>query len=192
MPSSGELWLIYQHLEEIQNALSIVGGQRFVTVRGEDIPVYWSSTEDSAMYAWAMGIGNIGWCNKIGDRYKVRPVSNFNLSELKESFVKKTRKSNSEDIVHDADDKAFNPVMDAKEFVNRMEECILSYKQPYVYGKKNPYNLEKFSFEMITSWPNTFKFNRQNYHTNELLFDVSNSKKPSFRIKLIFFEKAKN
>ena len=188
LPSSGELWMIYQHLEEIQNALSIVGGQRFVTVRGEDTPVYWSSTEDSAMYAWAMGIGNIGWCNKIGDRYKVRPVSNFNLSELKESFVKKTRKSNSEDIVHDADDKAFNPVMDAKEFVNRMEECILSYKQPYVYGKKNPYNLEKFSFEMITSWPNTFKFNRQNYHTNELLFDVSNSKKPSFRIKLIFFE----
>ena len=187
LPSSGELWLIYQHLEEIQNALSIVGGQRFVTVRGEDTPVYWSSTEDSAMYAWAMGIGNIGWCNKIGDRYKVRPVSNFNLSELKESFVKKTRKSNSEDIVHDADDKAFNPLIDAKEFINRLEECILSYKQPYVYGKKNPYNLEKFSFEMITSWPNTFKFNRQNYNSSELLFDVSNSKKPSFRIKLSFF-----
>ena len=190
LPSSGELWLIYQHLEEIQNALSIVGGQRFVTVRGEDTPVYWSSTEDSAMYAWAKGISNIGWCNKIGDRYKVRPVSNFNLSELKESFVKKTRKSNSKEIVQDADDKAFNPVMDAKEFVNRMEECILSYKQPYVYGKKNPYNLEKFSFEMITSWPNTFKFNghKFNYGSSELLFDVSNSKKPSFRIKLIFFE----
>ncbi len=188
LPSSGELWLIYQHLEEIQNALSIVRGQRFVTVRGEDTTVYWSSTEDSAMHAWAMGIGSIGWYNKIGDRCKVRPVSNFNLSELKESFVKKTRKIGTEGIVSDADDKAFNPVMDAKEFVNRMEECILSYKQPYVYGKKNPYNLEKFSFEMITSWPNTFKFNRQNYHTNELLFDVSNSKKPSFRIKLIFFE----
>ncbi len=186
LPSSGELWLIYQHLEEIQNALSIVGGQKFVTVRGEDIPVYWSSTEDSAMYAWAMGIGNIGWCNKIGDRYKVRPVSNFNLSVLKESFVKKTRKIDTEGIVSDADDKAFNPVMDAKEFVGRMKECILSYKQPYVYGKKNPYNLEKFSFEMITSWPNTFKFN--DFYSNELLFDVSNSKKPSFRIKLIFFK----
>ena len=186
LPSSGELWLIYQHLEEIQNALSIVRGQRFVTVRGEDTPVYWSSTEDSAMHAWAMGIGSIGWCNKIGDRYKVRPVSNFNLSELKESFVKKTRKSNSKEIVQDADDKAFNPVMDAKEFVGRMKECILSYKQPYVYGKKNPYNLEKFSFEMITSWPNTFKFN--DVYSNELLFDVSNSKKRSFRIKLIFFK----
>ena len=59
MPSSGELWLIYQHLEEIQNALSIVGGQRFVTVRGEDTPVYWSSTEDSAMYASATSDGVI-------------------------------------------------------------------------------------------------------------------------------------
>ena len=186
LPSSGELWLIYQHLEEIQNTLSIVRGQRFVTVRGEDTPVYWSSTEDSAMHAWAMGIGSIGWCNKIGDRYKVRPVSNFNLSELKESFVKKTRKIGTKGIVSDADDKAFNPVMDAKEFVGRMKECILSYKQPYVYGKKNPYNLEKFSFEMTTSWPNTFKFN--DYYSNELLFDVSNSKKPSFRIKLIFFK----
>ena len=186
LPSSGELWLIYQHLEEIQNALSIVRGQRFVTVRGEDTPVYWSSTEDSAMHAWAMGIGSIGWCNKIGDRYKVRPVSNFNLSELKESFVKKTRKIGTEGIVSDADDKAFNPVMDAKEFVGRMKECILSYKQPYVYGKKNPYNLEKFSFELTTSWPNTFKFN--DVYSNELLFDVSNSKKPSFRIKLIFFK----
>ena len=194
LPSSGELWMIYQHLEEIQNALETVGGQKFVTVRGEDTTVYWSSTEDSAMHAWAMGIGNYGWCNKIGDRYKVRPVSNFNLSELKESFTKKIRKSNSKEIVQDADTNAFNPLMDAKEFVNRLEECILSYKQPYVYGKKNPYNLEKFSFEIITSWPNTFKFkgHKFNYGSSELLFDVSNSKKPSFRIKLIFFKDNSN
>ena len=189
LPSSGELWLIYNHLEEIQNALSIVGGQKLVTTWDEGVTLYWSSTEFGDTRAWYLRLigGAIhSWCNKVGYSNKVRPVSNFNLSELKESFVKKTRKIGTEGIVSDADDKAFNPVMDAKEFVGRMKECILSYKQPYAYGKKNPYNLEKFSFEMTTSWPNTFKFN--DLYSNELLFDVSNSKKRSFRIKLIFFK----
>ena len=40
LPSSGELWLIYNHLEEIQNALSIVGGQKLVTIWDDDVPVY--------------------------------------------------------------------------------------------------------------------------------------------------------
>ena len=191
LPSSGELLMIFRHLDEIQNALSIVGGQKFITNWNGSVPVYWSSTEYSAMDAWSLYLDG-GCLGKWFKDYffKVRPVSNFNLSELKESFVKKTRKIGTEGIVGDADDKAFNPVMDAKEFVRRMKECILSYKQPYVYGKKNPYNLEKFSFEMITSWPNTFKFN--DFYSNELLFDVSNSKKPSFRIKLIFLDKSKN
>ena len=193
LPSSGELWMIYRHFDEIQNALSIVEGQRFVTRLDERISVYWSSTEHDGIFAGSgfgktSDINAIGWCVKIGDRLNVRPVSNFNLSELKESFVKKTRKIGTESIVSDADDKAFNPVMDAEEFVGRMKKCILSYKQPYVYGKKNPYNLEKFSFEMITSWPNTFKFN-DSFYSKELLFDVSNSKKPFFRIILNFFSK---
>ena len=132
--------MIYRHFDEIQNALSIVEGQRFVTRRDERISVYWSSTEHDGIFAGSgfgktSNINAIGWCVKIGDRLNVRPVSNFNLSELKESFVKKTRKIGTESIVSDADDKAFNPVMDAKEFVGRMKECILSYKQPYVYGK---------------------------------------------------------
>ena len=193
LPSSGELWMIYRHLDEIQNALSIVEGQRFVTLRDKHISLYWSSTEHDGIFA-GIGFGKtsdiniIGWGVKIGDRLNVRPVSNFNLSELKESFVKKTRKIGTESIVSDADDKAFNPVMDAKEFVGRMKECILSYKQPYVYGKKNPYSLKDFSFEMITSWPNTFKFN-DSFYSKRLLFDVSNSKKPFFRIILNFFSK---
>ena len=49
LPSTGELWMIYTHLEEIQNALSIVGGQKLITTWvHKDVPVYWSSTEDSA------------------------------------------------------------------------------------------------------------------------------------------------
>ena len=42
LPSSGELWMIYRHLDEIQNALSIVGGQKFITTFDDDVPVYWS------------------------------------------------------------------------------------------------------------------------------------------------------
>ena len=193
LPSTGELWLICRHLEEIQNALETVGGQKLIATWDEGVkPLYWSSTEGSDTYAWQLYLTDrfLGWTYKVSNNNKVRPVSNFNLSELKESFVKKIRKIGTEGIVSDADDKAFNPVMDAKEFINRMKECILSYKQPYVYGKKNPYNLEKFSFEMITSWPNTFKFN--DLYSNELLFDVSNSKKPSFRIKLSFFKDNSN
>ena len=47
LPSSGELLLIYKHLEEIQNALETVGGQKFVTTCDKDVPVYWSSTENT-------------------------------------------------------------------------------------------------------------------------------------------------
>ena len=62
LPSSGELWLIYNHLEEIQNALETVGGQKFVTTWDfKDLPVYWSSTEYSATlanatYAWNLNL----------------------------------------------------------------------------------------------------------------------------------------
>ena len=32
LPSTGELWLIYNHLKEVQNALETVGGKKFVTI----------------------------------------------------------------------------------------------------------------------------------------------------------------
>ena len=86
LPSTGELWLIYTYLEEIQNALETVGGQKFVTSWGiKDIPVYWSSTEFSAAYAWNLGLnyGYLGtWSNKVSHSGKVRPVSKFNFSNL--------------------------------------------------------------------------------------------------------------
>lgn len=82
LPSSGELWLIYRHLEEIQTALSIVGGQKFITtwVNGS-IPCYWSSTENSATCACVLDLHaeSLGdWRHKVTLRRKVRPVSNFN------------------------------------------------------------------------------------------------------------------
>ena len=81
LPSSGELWLIYNHLEEIQNALSIVGGQKFVTTWDEGVPVYWSSTESNATGAWTLhlNIGHLDWYGKVIIINKVRPVSKFYL-----------------------------------------------------------------------------------------------------------------
>ena len=94
LPSSGELLLIYRHLEEIQNALETVGGQKFVTEWDDDVPVYWSSTEGSATNAWHLylDIGGIYcWRNKVSDSLKVRPVFNFNI---KESATEKKDSSN--------------------------------------------------------------------------------------------------
>ena len=81
LPSSGELWLIYNHLEEIQNALSIVGGQKFVTTWDKDVPVYWSSAEYSATLAWGLTLngGRLTWLGKVSNSGKVRPVSAFSV-----------------------------------------------------------------------------------------------------------------
>ena len=86
LPSSGELLLIYRHLEEIQNALSIVGGKKFVTTWDDDVPWYWSSIEYSATTAWLLNL-NVGgisrWRSKVVCRGKVRPVSNLiNYNQL--------------------------------------------------------------------------------------------------------------
>ena len=85
LPSSGELWLIYNHLEEIQNALETVGGQKFVTTWDEGVPTYWSSTESSAMDTWYLSLNGgylSTWGSKVSDSLKVRPISKFNFSSL--------------------------------------------------------------------------------------------------------------
>ena len=103
LPSTGELWLIYNHLEEIQNALETVGGKKFVSNWNEfeGVPAYWSSTERSATGAWGLylNVGILyGWPHKVSSRYKVRPVSKFDFSTLKESFTKKiSSKKNNPD-----------------------------------------------------------------------------------------------
>ena len=108
LPSSGELWLICRYLEEIQNALETVGGQKLVTAFGDDVPWYWSSTESSADGAWGLFLSNIDlgiWNFKISLNAKVRPVSNFNKNKnLKESFTRKTSKTKAEDLRTRADE----------------------------------------------------------------------------------------
>ena len=100
LPSIGELWLIYQHLEEIQTVLSIVEGKKFATTWGDgdyiDIPCYWSSTEGNATRAWgawSLSLDDINLQNFIKNNHalKVRPISKFQPSELKESFTKKIK-----------------------------------------------------------------------------------------------------
>ena len=93
LPSIGELWMIYNHLEEIQTALETVGGQKFFTdYFDENIPCYWSSTEAYKLYAWDLDIDiaddyNNPACDSKGEgKNNVRPVSNFNKNRnLKES-----------------------------------------------------------------------------------------------------------
>ena len=82
LPSSGELWMIYSHFDEIQNALSIVGGQKLITTWAEGVPVYWSSTEGSDTTAWLLYLDNGplgGWGGKVSGSGKVRPVSAFSV-----------------------------------------------------------------------------------------------------------------
>ena len=104
LPSSGELRLIYRHLDEIQNALETVGGQKLITTWDEGVPVYWSSTEGSAALAWDLYLtnGGIHWDFKVSDIGKVRPVSNFRKKNtLKESFTKKISSKKNTDLVPD-------------------------------------------------------------------------------------------
>ena len=106
LPSSGELWMIYHHLEEIQSALEAVGGKKFVSNWNEfeGVPAYWSSTERSATGAWGLylNVGILyGWPHKVSSRYKVRPVSKFDFSTLKESFIKKVSSKKTTDLVPD-------------------------------------------------------------------------------------------
>lgn len=98
LPSLGELWLIRKHLDEIQNALSVVGGQKLVTDCNNDVPWYCSSTEYSATDAWLLLLyGDVGysWYNKVSGGGKIRPVSNFSKNKnLKDSSAKKKDSSN--------------------------------------------------------------------------------------------------
>ena len=107
LPSSGELLMIYNHLEEIQNALETVGGQKLVTSWDiKDIPMYWSSTEDNAKFAWALTLhsGNLRYRYDKVRRFKVRPISKFSTLTLKESFTRKTSKTKDEELRTRADE----------------------------------------------------------------------------------------
>ena len=78
IPSLGELYLIYLHKYEINEALSYVYGKQIAD------EWYWSSTEGSATSAWFLdfGIGCQDGVAKSSTQYRVRPVSAFIASTL--------------------------------------------------------------------------------------------------------------
>lgn len=74
LPSSGELWIIWSHLLEINRVMSIIGGTELN--RGQ---WYWSSTEGSAASAWGLNFGDGNFRDYGDESYEgsVRPVSAF-------------------------------------------------------------------------------------------------------------------
>ena len=158
LPSSGELWLIYNHLEEIQNALETVGGQKFVTTFDDDVPVYWSSTEENDTYTWGLYFtqGRLSdWGYKVVGGAKVRPVSNFiENRNLKESFTKKTTTKGRNEIIGQAD----NLVVDYENIIkglikkygfSTIHKYVLSlsrgagYKEPPYVRRHEPFTEDK-------------------------------------------------
>lgn len=99
--------MIYRYLDEIQTALSVVGGQKLITTWDDGTPLYWSSTENSATNAWLLYLydGYLKGCGtKVRGIAKVRPVSIFTKNEnLKESFTKKTTTKGRNEIINQAD-----------------------------------------------------------------------------------------
>ena len=76
-PASGDLWIMYQHFNEINYAFSLINGTLLVR------EAHWSITEYSATYAWNLYFGNgtFGRTSKVHTR-RVRPVSESNRRVL--------------------------------------------------------------------------------------------------------------
>ena len=197
LPSSGELWLIYRHLEEVQTALSIVGGKKFVTEWDEFAPCYWSSTEYSAVYAWGLYLidGSLGnGYSKVSSRYinKVRPVSNFRKKNtLKESFTKKIKKQSSKNVIDNADEDIkmtspltfeddevsnifFNELVDVDDY----EDNVYTLEDAFIDSHEHDGYSEYFPFDDYQS--NSWKDNDKIVKFNELRFFTGLKKLPEY------------
>ena len=198
LPSAGELRLIYNHLEEVQNALETVGGQKFVTTwGGVNVPLYWSSTEDSVTDAWYLGLDNgyLGWsykvCYKVSDCAKVRPVSKFDFSTLKESFTKKIKKQTSTNVLDNADEDIkmkspltfeddevsnifFNELVDVDDY----EDNVYTLEDASIDSHEHDGYSEYFPFDDYQS--NSWKDNDKIVKFNELRFFTGLKKLPEY------------
>lgn len=79
IPSLAQLALIGFHIKAINEALKAVGGELLVTDQDDDT-CYWSSTEESATYAWFLDLsdGTLYNCRYDYDsKCHIRPVSAF-------------------------------------------------------------------------------------------------------------------
>ena len=73
IPAVGEMYLIYLHKKALNEALEAVGGEPIAD------DWYWTSTENSATYAWILYLsnGHMYYNTKATSAYHVRPVSAF-------------------------------------------------------------------------------------------------------------------
>lgn len=150
LPSSGELWMIYNHLEEIQNALETVGGQKFVTTFNNGVPCYWSSTEYSVKSTLHLPFDYghlVHRNNKISTILKVRPVSNFNLSELKESFTKKISKKNSTEVIGKSERMFLEESIAQMVYSFGKYDAVPDIDKKYILGYKLPFGCLPEFFE---------------------------------------------
>lgn len=151
--------MIYRYLDEIQTALSVVGGQKLITTWDDGTPLYWTSTENSATNAWLLYLKDkkcLKSCGtKVGGVAKVRPVSNFTKNEnLKESFTKKTTTKERNEIIGQAD----NLVVDYENIIkglikkygfSTIHKYVLSlsrdvgYKEPPYVRRHEPFTEDK-------------------------------------------------
>lgn len=74
LPSLGEMMMIYANMTKINYALSLITGATQLQETA-----YWTSTENSAAYAWrlSLGDGGAGITAKAAGKYRVRAVSAF-------------------------------------------------------------------------------------------------------------------
>ena len=74
LPCVAELMMIYTHKYRINAGLALINGANQLSETW-----YWSSTENSATYAWYLTLndGHLGWSGKVSLSAKVRPVSAF-------------------------------------------------------------------------------------------------------------------
>ena len=74
LPSLGEMMMIYANMTKINYALSLINGATQLVEEA-----YWTSTEDSATYAWSLGLinGRASYTTKASGTNRVRAVSAF-------------------------------------------------------------------------------------------------------------------
>ena len=194
LPSSGELWLICRHLEEIQNALETVGGKKFATEWDNGVPCYWSSTEYGDTDAWyltlASGYLSYGF-NKVSNSLKVRPVFKFDFSTLKESFTKKIKKQSSKNVIDNADEDIkmtspltfeddevsnifFNELVDVDDY----EDNVYTLEDASIDSHEHDGYSEYFPFDDYQS--NFWKDNNKIVKFNELRFFTGLKKLPEY------------
>lgn len=75
LPALGELWMMYNNLSTIDNALNSAGGTK---LNYSSYRYFWSSNENSSTAAWRLDFssGNRTKVGKYGSGY-VRPVLSF-------------------------------------------------------------------------------------------------------------------